>query len=60
VPELGDRQVLGLVAGIVLGFYLGSTVPGGMIAMSLAFVSFLAWLKALSLDSTWDRQCQKK
>ncbi len=38
--ELSDRLVLGLSAGLVIGFYLGSTVPGGMIAMSLAISKF--------------------
>jgi hypothetical protein len=37
--ELGDRQCF------VIGFNLGSTVPGGMIAMSLAIVSVLAWMR---------------
>jgi hypothetical protein len=40
--EHGDRQGLGLSSGLVIGFYLGSTVPGGMIAMSLAISRFSA------------------
>ncbi len=43
--ELSDQQILGLSSGLVIGFYLGSTVPGGMIAMSLAIVSVLAWMR---------------
>jgi hypothetical protein len=50
--ELSDQQILGLSAGLVIGFYLGSTVPGGMIAMSLAIVWFLALVQVLLLDLT--------
>jgi hypothetical protein len=38
--ELSDQQSLGLSSGLVIGFYLGSTVPGGMIDMSLAISKF--------------------
>jgi hypothetical protein len=48
---------LAIVSGVI-GFYLGSTVPGGMIAMSLAIVWFLALMLVLLLDVTLDRQCQ--
>jgi hypothetical protein len=40
--ELGDQQILGLSSSLVIGFYLGSTVPGGMIALSLAISTFSA------------------
>jgi hypothetical protein len=48
--ELSDQQILGLSSGLVIGFYLGSTVPGSMIDLNLAIVGFLAWLKALLLE----------
>jgi hypothetical protein len=40
--ELGDRLVLGLSSGLFIGFYLGSTVPEGMINLNLVIVWFSA------------------